>query len=162
MKVKIRHAETRDSKDIHELYTQPEVIAGTLQLPFPSEQTWKQRIESQNENMYILVAEVEGKVISSLGLWHETNLRRRHVAHIAMAVHDDWQNKGVGSEILKSALELADNWLNIIRIELSAFVDNEPAIKLYQKFGFVSEGILKSYAFKSGEFCDVVSMARIK
>jgi len=47
------------------------------------------------------------------------------------------------------------------RIELEVFVDNEAAIGLYRKFGFVVEGTLRRYAFRDGKYVDVLAMARI-
>jgi putative acetyltransferase len=41
-----------------------------------------------------------------------------------MAVRDDWQGKGVGTALMEAALDLADNWLNLTRIELRVYVDN--------------------------------------
>ncbi len=37
---------------------------------------------------------------------------------------------------MSEILDLADNWLMLVRIELGVFTDNEKAIKLYEKFGF--------------------------
>ena len=39
---------------------------------------------------------------------------------------------------------MCDNWLRVDRIELTVFVDNAPAIKVYKKFGFEIEGTGKS------------------
>ncbi len=162
MDIKIRHAKPEDYKDLHEVHSQPNVISGTLQLPFPSEEMWKQRLAGVSEGKYILVAESGGLVIGGIWLIAEANLRRKHAAYIGMVVHDDWQKQGIGSSLLSACLDLADNWLNLIRIELSVFTDNEAAIHLYKKYGFVQEGILKSYAFREGSYQDVVSMARLK
>lgn len=49
-----------------------------------------------------------------------------------------------------------------LSLELTVFTDNEAAIALYQKFGFVTEGTLASYAFQHGKYRDVHSMARIR
>jgi putative acetyltransferase len=64
-----------------------------------------------------------------------------------MMVRDDWQGKGVGAAIMRAVIDLADKWLNLTRIELTVFTDNEPAIALYRKFGFEIEGTLRKYAF---------------
>jgi putative acetyltransferase len=48
----------------------------------------------------------------------------RHVGSIGMAVRDDWQGKGVGTALMEAALDLADNWLNLTRIELRVYTDN--------------------------------------
>lgn len=52
--------------------------------------------------------------------------------------------------------------MNLRRVELTVYTDNEPAIALYRKFGFVEEGTLRDYAFRDGEFADALSMARLR
>jgi putative acetyltransferase len=59
-------------------------------------------------------------------------------------------------------VNLCDNWLRIERIELTVFVDNAPALTLYQKFGFKIEGTGKRFALRNGEYIDAYFMARIK
>jgi putative acetyltransferase len=63
---------------------------------------------------------------------------------------------------MTALLELADNWLNVIRLELTVFVDNERAIALYRKFGFEIEGTHRAYALRAGRYADTYAMARIK
>ena len=79
-----------------------------------------------------------------------------------MAVRDDWQGKGVGTALMEAALDLADNWLNLMRIELHVYVDNAGGIALYEKFGFEVEGTHRRFAFRDGEYVDAYSMARLK
>jgi putative acetyltransferase len=79
-----------------------------------------------------------------------------------MAVRDDWQGRGVGTALLGKALDLADNWLNLSRVELTVYTDNAAGIALYEKVGFVREGTHRRYAFREGEYADAYSMARIK
>jgi len=75
---------------------------------------------------------------------------------------DDWQGKGAGTALMQAAVDLADNWLNLLRLELEVYADNEPAIKLYQKFGFMAEGTLHQFAYRNGELVDALAMARLK
>ena len=77
-------------------------------------------------------------------------------------VRDDWHGKGVGTAMMRAVIDLADKWLNLARIELTVFTDNESAIALYRKFGFEIEGTHRKYAFRDGEFVDAYAMARIK
>jgi putative acetyltransferase len=79
-----------------------------------------------------------------------------------MAVRDDWQGKGIGTELVKAALDLADNWLNLTRLELDVFVENTPAIRLYKKFGFTIEGTKVDFAFRDGQYVDTYIMARLR
>ena len=78
-----------------------------------------------------------------------------------MGIKDNVQGKGVGSALLATVTDLADNWLNLKRIEISAYVDNERAINLYKKFGFEIEGESKAFAFRNGKYVNVYHMARI-
>jgi putative acetyltransferase len=124
---------------------------------------WRKRLSEPPEGLYSLVACVEGEVVGSLSL--ETSparWRMRHVGSIGMAVRDDWQGKGVGTALMEAALDLADNWLNLTRIELRVYVDNTAGIALYEKFGFEVEGTHRRLAFRDGEYVDAYSMARLK
>ena len=88
--------------------------------------------------------------------------RRRHVGAIGMGVHDEWQGKGIGTALMRAGLDLADNWLNLTRLELEVYTDNEPAIRLYERFGFEREGRLRQHAFRDGRYVDSYMMARLR
>jgi putative acetyltransferase len=79
-----------------------------------------------------------------------------------MAVHDDWHGRGVGTTLVRAAVELADNWLNLHRLELEVYTDNEPAVRLYKRHGFLTEGTLKDFAFRNGAYVDAFTMARLR
>jgi putative acetyltransferase len=161
--ITVRHSEPEDYKALHRIFCGPRVVAGTLQLPFPRAQTWRERLSDPPEGLYSLVACVEGEVVGSLSLKTSPTLwRMRHVGSIGMAVRDDWQGKGVGRALMEAALDLTDNWLNLTRIELRVYVDNAPAIALYEGFGFEAEGTHRRFAFRDGEYVYGYSMARIK
>jgi putative acetyltransferase len=162
LEITIRHSEPEDYEALRRIFSGPKAIAGTLQMPLPSAETWRKRLSEPPEGLYSLVACVEGEVIGSLGLvTSPTRWRMRHVGSIGMAVRDDWQGKGVGTALMEAALDLADNWLNLTRIELTVYVDNAPAIALYEKFAFEVEGTHRHFAFRDGECVDAYSMARL-
>jgi len=163
MKIEIRHAEPEDFSALHTIYTGPKVVWGTLQLPFSPAEKQRKRLAEPREGSYVLVACVEGEVIGHLHLETFPNSpRRKHVGHIGMGVHDEWQGKGVGTALMEAALDFSDNWLNLSRLELSVYTDNQPGIHLYQKFGFEIEGQSKQFAFRDGQYSDVYFMGRIK
>lgn len=160
--ITIRRCEPDDYKVVQQIYVHPRVIRGTLQLPFPSAEEWRKRLAS-SEDVYSLLACAGDEVIGQLGLHTKPHSpRRRHVAELGMAVRDDWQGRGVGTALLQAAVELADRWLNLRRIELEVFTDNEPAVRLYKKFGFEIEGTLIDFAFRDGEYAAVYFMARLR
>lgn len=156
----IRHAEPADIEAIKAIYDQATVYANTLQLPYQPVANW-QRLYNAGAGFYNLVAEVEGKVVGQLGLQVCQNPRRRHVAELGMGVSEDYQGQGIGSALLRAALEMADNWLNIRRMELIVYCSNEAAIALYERFGFEVEAELADYAFQYGNYVAALAMARI-
>jgi putative acetyltransferase len=163
MNLTIRRAEPSAYEAIAEIFTYPKVIWGTLQIPFPSVEQWRKKIAEPPEGFYSLVACVDGEVVGQIGLHTFPNRpRRRHVGEIGMMVRDDWQGKGIGTALMQAAVDLADKWLNLTRLELGVFSDNEPAIKLYKKFGFQVEGKQVSHAFRDGEYVDTLVMARLR
>ena len=159
----IRHAEPDDYVAVHAIYSGPKAFAGTLQLPYPSLEMWRRRLAETAAGRYNLVAVVEGRVVGQLGLHtYPNHPRRSHVGSLGMGVHDDWQGRGVGSALLGACIELADKWLNLRRLELEVYTDNEPAIRLYERHGFEREGHLRGHAFRDGRYVDSYTMARLR
>ena len=62
---------------------------------------------------------------------------------------------------MEAAIDQADNWLNLTRLELEANEDNLTAITLYKRMGFDVEGTKRLSTFKSGSYINTVIMARI-
>ncbi len=163
MNLVIRRTEPSDYEAIVKMFAGPKVIWGTLQIPYPSVEQWRKRIAEPPEGFYSLVACVDGEVVGQIALQTFPNRpRRRHVGEIGMMVRDDWQGKGIGTALLQALVDLADKWLNLYRLELDVYTDNEPAIKLYKKFGFEIEGKRVGMAFRDGQFIDSYTMARVR
>ena len=163
MEISIRHAEPEDYEALRRVHSGPRAVAGTLQSPFPSREVWRRRLADPKDGVYSLVAGVDGEVVGNLDL--ETfpgSPRLKHTGRIGMAVRDEWQGNGVGTALLEAALDLADNWLALTRIELTVYTDNTAGIALYEKFGFEIEGTHRRYAFRNGLYADAYSMARIR
>lgn len=121
-------------------------------------------IKGLSENDHLLVAEVDEngykKVVGMVGMKVNESYRLRHSASIGIMVHVDYQGKGIGTALLKNIVDLADNWLMLVRLELTAFVENEGAVKLYQSLGFQIEGTKKYAAIRNGKYADEYLMAR--
>ena len=88
-------------------------------------------------------------------------VRDRHSAAIAIAVHPDSHGKGVGKSLMSEALNQADNWLNLVRVELEVHSDNLSAVSLYEKVGFEVEGTKRLSTFKNGRYIDMLLMSRL-
>ena len=162
MEIEIRRTEASDAQAVKEVYECANAYSNTLQLPNPSIDDWQKRLSAIPENIYSYVALLDGKIVGNIGFHLCTNPRRRHVASFGMGVKDEAQGLGVGTQLLATVIDLADNWLNLTRIELTVYKDNERAIDLYKKFDFTIEGESEAYAFREGEFVSVYHMGRVK
>jgi putative acetyltransferase len=160
-KIEVRAAELSDAEALTHLFASRNAYAQTLQLPFQSLEVWRKRLATNDDTQITLVASVAGEVVGNLGLTRFTRPRRAHVGEIGMGVRDDWQGKGVVSALMQAALDLADNWLGIRRLELNVHADNERAIALYRKFGFEVEGTHRAFSIRNGVYVDSLSMARL-
>lgn len=68
----------------------------------------------------------------------------------------------IARALLGEILAIADRWLNLKRVELTVYTDNDRAIRLYERNGFVKEGHLRCFGFRDGEYVDAYTMARIR
>ena len=160
--IRVRAAEERDLEAIAEIFRCPGVIHGTLQLPYRSIEDWRERLARRSPDRHPLVAELDGRVVGMLTLYRQQADRRHHAGSLGMAVHDDYQGRGIGTALMAAAIELADRWLGLHRLELQVYTDNQRAIRLYERFGFVIEGTLRDFALRDGRYVDAYAMARIR
>ncbi len=125
VEITVRHAEPEDYEALHRIMSAPGAAADTLQLPLQTAAAWRKRLAEPPDGLFLLVACVDGEVVGNLSLETFPNRPRvRHAGSLGMAVHDDWQGRGVGTTLMRAALDLADNWLNLSRIELTVYTDN--------------------------------------
>ena len=161
----IRRAQPADAAGFAMLMSDPAVFSGLLQLPYPTEARWRQRLEEQTAPGKLdlhLVALRGEELVGSAGL-HPVgpSLRRRHASSLGISVATQAQGQGVGAALMAALLDYADNWGQVLRVELTVYADNERAIRLYQRFGFEQEGRMRAYALRNGSYVDTLAMARL-
>jgi len=161
-KIVVRHVTPDDAAALHRIYSQPDTQASTLHLPHSSLQMWQTRLATPQPDAYLLVACIDEEVVGQCALHVETRPRRRHVASLGMGVDERYRQRGAGTALMREMVSLCDSWLQVSRMELTVFVDNGPAIALYQRFGFEIEGTAKGFAMRQGELIDAHYMARVK
>ena len=66
--------------------------------------------------------------------------RLRHDVHLELVVEDSLRGMGVGGALLDALIARVRGAERFVRLSLSVFADNAPAIGLYRSRGFVEEG----------------------
>jgi len=154
-----RYPDDRD--DLYHIFRLPEVGRTTLQLPSQEIGSTHDRLKNNPPGLYRYAAEVDGRVVGMATLYQKQNPRERHAADLGMMVHPDYWGRGIGSQLLSALVKLADDWLQLTRVELEVNVDNPAAVRLYEKLGFEIEGTHKLHAYGDGRMADSYFMARI-
>ena len=72
------------------------------------------------------------------------------------------RGKGYGEEALNLVLKWAFEQINVERVTLDHFSDNKIAASLYEKVGFVREGIMRHGGKKDGKYVDLYLMSMLK
>lgn len=157
----VRRAEASDAEAFARIFGGRLAAAGTLQTPYPSVAQWKERLSADPGKNFVFVALAGAEVVGNAGLHSAGNTRRAHAYSVGIVVRDDWQGRGVGTRLMETLVDLADNWLGALRLELTVFCDNEPALRLYRRFGFEIEGTHRAFALREGRLADTYAMARL-
>ncbi|WP_380183210.1 GNAT family N-acetyltransferase [Kalamiella sp. sgz302252] len=160
--IAIRHAAVEDAAALYRMLSQPETYADTLQIPHPSLQLTQERLQNFQPGTQRLVACIDQQVVGDLYLEVNNRARRRHTATFGLCVDYHFRGRGVASALMREMISLCDNWLNVERIELTVFADNEVAVGLYQRFGFETEGRARRFAMRNGKLVDALYMARFR
>ena len=159
MELIIRHLEPSDNPHICEIYGHASVMEHTSQIQYLSTDKVASLFESPES--YTLVAEYDSKVVGHISVFLSNKPRAKHCASLAIAVNPNFHGKGIGKTLMEAAIDQADNWLNLTRLELEVNEDNVAAISLYKRMGFDVEGTKRLSTFKSGSYINTVIMARI-
>ncbi len=163
----IRSRQADDWADIYEILRHDEVARCSTLVPYPEADRLRKEVPEPPENTRYLVAEAtrpDGSrlVVGQLSLQtFPTRTRRKHTGHLSVVVHPHYREQGVDAALLEAAVDLADNWLGLRRLQLEAFTDDAPLLVLCEQFGFAREATLRRYALRDGAFADAYMLARI-
>lgn len=136
--VTIRQATAEDVDDIYEIE----------KLCFPDPWSRDALIYELEENTraFYIVADLDGQVVGYAGLWWIED--EGHITNVA--VKPGFRNRRIGAGIIGVMLDFTSKE-GILHHTLEVRRSNEPAISLYEKFGFRTEGVRKKYYLNNGE-----------
>jgi len=116
---------------------------------------------ARSDNSLFLLAEVAGEVVGILNYRGGTRRAMRHVATLGVSVRRAWQGKGIGRALMTEAIHRARSSGVIRRLDLMVYCDNQRAIQLYERLGFVAEGVHRKAILREGQFIDEQTMAMV-
>jgi RimJ/RimL family protein N-acetyltransferase len=106
----------------------------------------------------VFVAEDEGRIVGRLSIARDQHPASRHVADLGLMVVASHRRRGIGTALLDAAVRWA-RAAGVRKLELHVFPWNEAAIKLYENFGFVREGLRRGQYRRGDDYVDAILMA---
>ena len=106
----------------------------------------------------VFVAEVDGTLVGRLSLSRDTHPSSYHVADLGLMIDAGHRRRGIGRALLEAAVAWARG-AGVRKLELHVFPWNEPALRLYEAFGFEREGLRREHYRRDGDYVDAVLMA---
>ncbi|MFH1212946.1 MAG: GNAT family protein [Candidatus Neomarinimicrobiota bacterium] len=164
-KIYLRPLQSGDAEFICRGENDP-VVRETLFLAFPIDpEKVQEKISLQTNTretlIFMIVSKDADEAIGQIAFFRLDWVSRAAVFYIALLDPAHW-SKGFGSEATHLMVDYAFETLNLNRIQLHVFADNVAAIKIYQKAGFVKEGILREAMFHHNRYCDFWVMGILK
>jgi putative acetyltransferase len=161
--VLVRPAEPRDAEALVELGrdvgAEPEgwlITTGAWRTP--GEERRYLKALRRWEHAAVFVAEEDERVVGRLSVARDQHPASVHVADLGLMVAADRRRRGIGRALLVAAVDWA-RAAGVTKLELHVFPWNEPAIRLYERFGFEREGVRRGHYLRDGEEVDAILMA---
>lgn len=95
----------------------------------------------------------DGKLIGELKFRNIRWFNRK--AELSIILKKEEQNKGTGTEVIKTVIEYAFFKMNLHRLEAEVIETNAASRKLVENFGFKKEGVLREAKFQNGKFINI-------
>ena len=118
--------------------------------------------QAQSENQITLLAFLNDELAGIINITADQRPRVRHIGDIFLGIKKTFWGSGLGSILMEEAIEWAKTSGVIRRLQLTVQKRNLAAIHLYEKMGFITEGLQERGAcIERGEFLDVYLMGKL-
>lgn len=125
-----------------------------------AEENWYENM-NQNPAMVSFAVESAGRHIGGAGLFDINPRNQRAEVGLFIGEKSFW-NQGLGQDILRTLVAYGFDYLNLHRIYLRVFPENERAVRAYEKVGFVHEGRFRQTEWRHGRWYDLLVMSILR
>ena len=167
-RIRLRAVERSDLEKFKEWVNDPEVTEGlALFLPMSSldEDNWFDAAVKKPPEEKPLVIDMrvgdDWHLIGNSNFFEIDWVARAAEVGIMIGDKTIW-NQGYGTEVMTLLLRHGFETLNLNRIYLRVFSENERAIRTYEKVGFVHEGQFRQASYRNGKYSDVLFMSVLR
>jgi RimJ/RimL family protein N-acetyltransferase len=126
----------------------------------PLEDTREFALSSIAKGNAHLVAVDGGEVVGWCDIRRHFFPSQAHCGSLGMGLIPAYRGQGLGQRLIEATIERART-AGMVRIEFGVHADNARAIRLYERVGFVREGVSRDAFCVDGAYTDVINMALI-
>lgn len=164
----IRHTVSSDAKEYLDFRIQiTKETENTIRYPEEIHMTIEKeamilKSMEQSSNQWLLSAYVDQKLVGNAHCYGIGNqIKIKHRAGCGISILKDYWNLGIGTVLMNEIIEILTNQ-GYEQLELDVMGNNERAISLYKKMGFIECGRLPhGIRFIDGRYTDLVSMVKV-
>lgn len=153
--------------DLFEIYSDPEVAKYDYFMPFTKkEQVGKliekinKEIKSEVEITWGIVLKENGKMIGTCCFGNFNNKARR--TEIGYTIGKNSWGQGYATEATSEIIRYGFREMNLNRIEATITPDNSASVRVLEKLGFKTEGIVRQRDYIKNQLVDGVIMSQLK
>jgi RimJ/RimL family protein N-acetyltransferase len=107
-----------------------------------------------SENQLFIIGSIDDAIVSLLSFSGGHRPRVRHSGEFSMSVRKQYWALGIGSFMLDTLIDWARCTQIVHKINLRVRTDNQRAISLYERKGFVREGTIRKAILLDGKYYD--------
>jgi putative acetyltransferase len=158
--VTLRHLNADDKDGLVAMFASMTDAALKWGMP-PYTEEMIERWISSIESLIPLVAIYDSQIVGYSAIFKNSHPRRLGIGQMGIYVHQDFHGVGLGTAMTNKVVAVAVKQ-GLHRLSLEVVEDNEAAVKLYRKSGFIVEGKLKdAYLGEDKTYRNTLIMSRI-
>ena len=159
-RVRLRPAAAEDAARFEEILSHPDIARwwADAEEPVATQVSYLLDPDEGTTTYAIELDDVSGTVVGIELAFEEADPQYRH-AGIDIAVHPDWQGRGLGTDAVRTLARYLIDVRGHHRLTIDPAADNARAIRTYEKVGFKPVGVMRRYERgKDGTYHDGLMM----
>ena len=119
-----------------------------------SQQWFTTTVTDSSKIHFVIVDNQTNELIGMVGLLGISNKDRHAEVYLTIG-EKEYRGKGLSTEILKILITYSFQNLGLERLYAHNFIYNIASQKMFEKVGFIKEGVMRKHSFKNGRLEDI-------
>ena len=164
--VRLRTMEPGDAERLHRWINDPDItehLAVRYPMSIANEQDWvtANKTISYGQANFAVETLAEGRHVGGVDIRTSSPENRKGELGLMIGDKTVW-GQGYGLDAVRTACRFGFEEMNLHRVELWVHATNERAIRVYERAGFVTEGVARDSWYKGGRYLDQLLMGLLR